>query len=87
MFSMEKGTIMNIAIKKPSQFLAEIEGIVKETQMSYFDACMYYAHQANVEIETVASLIKGSQILKAKIQADAERLHMIKSASAAKLPI
>ena len=55
--------------------------------MSYFDACMYYAHQANVEIETVASLIKGSQILKAKIQADAERLHMIKSASAAKLPI
>ena len=48
---------------------------------------MYYAHQANVEIETVASLIKGSQILKAKIQADAERLHMIKSASAAKLPI
>ena len=37
MFSMEKGTIMNIAIKTPSQFVAEIEGIVKETQMSYFD--------------------------------------------------
>ena len=30
---------------------------------------------------------KGSQILKAKIQADAERLHMIKGTSAAKLPI
>ena len=79
--------MIDIAIKTPSQFVAEIEIIVKDTKMSYFDACMYYAHQANVEIETVASLIKGSQILKAKIQADAERLHMIKSVSAAKLPI
>ena len=79
--------MIDIAIKTPSQFVAEIEIIVKETSMSYFDACMYYAHQANVEIETVSSLIKGSQILKAKIQADAERLHMIKSTSAAKLPI
>ena len=33
MFSMEKGTIMNIAIKTPSQFVAEIEGIVKETHL------------------------------------------------------
>ena len=86
MFSMEKSTVMNIAIKTPSQFVAEIEGIVKETQMSYFDACMYYAHQANVEIETIASLIKGSQVLKGKIQADAEDQRLLKQSSA-KLPI
>lgn len=87
MFSVEKSIMINVSIKTPSQFVAEIETIVKDTGMNHFDACMHYAHKANVEIETVASLIKGSQILKSKIQADAERLHMIKSTSGAKLPI
>ena len=32
--------MIDIAIKTPSQFVAEIEIIVKETSMSYFDACM-----------------------------------------------
>jgi len=84
---MEKNIMINVAVKTPSQFVTEIEIIVKDTGMNHFDACMYYAHKANVEIETVASLIKGSQILKSKIQADAERLNMIKGASGAKLPI
>jgi hypothetical protein len=84
---MEKSIMINVSIKTPSQFVAEIETIVKETGMNHFDACMHYADKANVEIETVASLIKGSQILKSKIQVDAEKLHMLKGTSGAKLPI
>jgi len=73
-------------IKTPTQFVAEVEKIVKEKRMNYLDACLDYARTANVEIETVASLIKGSQVLKAKIQADAEDNRLLKRSSA-KLPI
>jgi hypothetical protein len=73
-------------IKTPTQFVAEVEKIVKEKKMNYLDACLDYARTANVEIETVASLIKGSQVLKAKIQADAEDNRLLKRSSA-KLPI
>ena len=50
------------------------------------DACLDYARTANVEVETIASLIKGSQVLKSKIQADAEDQKLLKTSSA-KLPI
>jgi hypothetical protein len=73
-------------IKTPTQFVAEVEKIVKEKRMNYLDACLDYARTANVEIETIASLIKGSQVLKGKIQADAEDQRLLKPSSA-KLPI
>jgi predicted transcriptional regulator len=73
-------------IKTPTQFVAEVEKIVKEKRMNYLDACLDYARTANVEIETIASLIKGSQVLKAKIQADAEDNRLLKR-SGAKLPV
>ena len=72
-------------LKTPTQFIAEVEKIVKDKNMTYLDACLEYARTANVELETIASLIKGSLTLKSKIQADAEALKMIKSG--AKLPI
>ena len=54
--------------------------------MTHLDACLDYARTANIEIETIASLIKGSQVLKSKIQADAEDQRLLKISSA-KLPI
>lgn len=74
-------------IKTPTQFVAEVEKIVKEKRMNYLDACLDYARTANVEIETIASLIKGSQTLKSKIQVDAEAIRMLKTTSGAKLPL
>ena len=73
-------------IRTPTQFVAEVEIIVKEKKMNYLDACLEYARMANVEIESIASLIKGSQVLRAKVQADAEDQRLLKSSSA-KLPI
>ena len=74
-------------IRTPTQFVAEVEKIVKEKKMNYLDACLDYARTANVEVETIASLIKGSQVLKSKIQADAERNKLLKDPGNAKLPI
>ncbi len=73
-------------IRTPTQFVAEVEKIVKEKKMTCLDACLDYARTANIEIETIASLIKGSQVLKSKIQADAEDQRLLKINSA-KLPI
>ena len=73
-------------IRTPTQFVAEVEKIVKEKKMNYLDACLEYARIANVEVETIASLIKGSQVLKSKVQADAEDNKLLKTSSA-KLPI
>ncbi len=73
-------------IRTPTQFVAEVEKIVKEKKMTYLDACLDYARTANIEIETIASLIKGSQVLKSKIQADAEDQRLLKINSA-KMPI
>ena len=74
-----------INIKTPTQFVGEIEKIVQEKRIPYLDAVMYFVDSRKVEVETVASLIKGSQALKAKIQSEAEDLRLVKSG--AKLPL
>ncbi len=74
-----------INIKTPTQFVGEIEKIVQEKKITYLDAVMYFVESRKVEVETVASLIKGSQALKAKIQSEAEDLRLVKSG--AKLPL
>ena len=73
--------MMHLKIKTSSQFALEIEQIVND----YLDAVMYYVECNNTEIETVASFIKNSQILKSKIALEAEDLNMIKKT--ARLPI
>jgi hypothetical protein len=77
--------IEQINIKTPTQFVGEIEKIVQEKKITYLDAVMYFVDTRKVEVETVASLIKGSQVLKAKIQGEAEDLRLVKSG--AKLPL
>ena len=72
-------------IKTPTQFVGEIEKIVQEKRITYLDAVMYFVESRKVEVETVASLIKGSQVLKSKIQGEAEDLRLVKSG--AKLPL
>lgn len=72
-------------IKTPTQFVGEIEKIVQEKKIPYLDAVMYFVESRKVEVETVASLIKGSQVLKSKIQGEAEDLRLVKSG--AKLPL
>lgn len=68
------------------QFTEEIELFVSQSSCSYLDALTWYAEKHNVEIETVASLVRNSHILKAKLAAESEDAKLIKR-SGSKLPI
>ena len=74
-----------INIKTPSDFVLEIEAIVKDKQCEYMDAVMIYCERNNIEVETAADLIKQNSILKAKLQYEAEMLNMMKRSN--RLPI
>jgi uncharacterized protein YeaC (DUF1315 family) len=67
-----------ISIKSPSEFVLEIELLVKETKCEYIDAVMLYCEKHNIEVETAAELIKQNSVLKAKVQYEAEILNMVK---------
>lgn len=71
--------------RTPTEFLQEIEGLVKEKRMEYIDAVVHYCNEQGIEIETAASLIKGSMVMKAKIQDEAETLGYLQRS--AKLPL
>ena len=49
--------MIELSIKTPTQFALEIESIVKDKQIDYLEAVMYYVEKYNVEIETIASFI------------------------------
>jgi hypothetical protein len=64
----------------------EIETLVREKSIEYYEAVLVYCESNNIEIETAASLIKQNSSLKAKIQVEAENINMVKK-TAARLPI
>jgi hypothetical protein len=72
-------------IKTPTEFMGEIDKLSLEKRISYLDAVVLYCEQNNIEIETAASLIKGSTKMKARIQDDAEDLNYLPKTR--KLPI
>jgi len=65
--------------------MKEIERIVQEKNTDYIDAVVLYCQANNIEIETAASLVKGSTKMKAKIQNEAEDLNYLPKTR--KLPI
>jgi len=65
------------SLKTPAQFMKEIDALVLEKKMEYIDAVIYYCERNSIEIETAASLIKGSAKMKAKIQTEAEDLNYL----------
>lgn len=73
------------SVKSPTQFMHEIDKLVLEKKMEYIDAVLFYCTTNDIEIETAASLIKGSAKMKAKIQLEAEEQNLI--TKSAKLPI
>ena len=72
-------------IKTSSDFVKEIEKIVVQKNIEFFDAVLLYCEINNIEVETAAALVKQNSVLKAKIQYEAENLNMIRKS--ARLPI
>lgn len=84
-YLMEVDSVAVNSIKSPSQFMQEIDRLVDEKKIEYIDAVLLYCKENEVEIETAASLIKGSAKMKAKIQIEAENLNYLPKSG--KLPL
>lgn len=74
-----------ISIRTPTDFMVEIDKIVESKRVNYLDAVIIFCELNNIEIETAASLIKGSAKMKARLQNDAEDLNYLPKTR--KLPI
>lgn len=88
MSSEELTTINSLdikSIKSPTQFMNEIDQLVQEKKIEYIEAVLLYCSMNDIEIETAASLIKGSAKMKAKIQLEAEELNYLPKSG--KLPL
>ncbi len=58
-------------------FQTAIESCVHKKGMGYLEAIMWYCEQHNIEIEAVASLIKKSEAIRTKLEAECEDQNMI----------
>lgn len=85
MTTTDESVLKELKIKTLEKFQSEILSICKEKRINQLDAALIYAELHNVELETVAELIKQSPKLKSAIQAVGENLYLLKS-TGAKLP-
>jgi len=67
------------------KFLREIELLVSKHRLEYMEAIVHYCEYNNVEIETVASLVRNNARIKAKLQSECEALNYLPKR--AKLPV
>ncbi len=63
----------------------DIEEIVYMLDIDYIDACIMYCEQHDIEIEYIGEILKKNQVLKSKLQFEAEQLNFIKKSN--RLPI
>lgn len=66
-------------------FYKEIDRLVKNHNLTYMDAIVYYCEKNEIEIETAASMIKGNFRIKSQIQQEGEQLNFLPRT--AKLPV
>jgi hypothetical protein len=66
-----------IAPRTPEKIHMEIAGKLAKGA-SYIDALVEYAKENELEIETVADIVKKSSIIKEKIRSEAVAMRMVK---------
>lgn len=76
---------MLATLKSPEEFISTIEDIVYQYDVPYLDAVLMYCEKNEIEIETIASIIKKNENLRGKLMIEAEDLNFIKKT--ARLPI
>lgn len=79
---------MSIEIKSIttlSEFTEDIQRMVMNNGLNYVEAIIAWCESKEVDVEQVIPLVKKSQVLKAKLEVDAEMLNLLEKS--AKLPI
>ena len=64
--------------------LREVSKYVNE-EVSYIDALVHYADIHGIEVEVIGDIVRRSQIMKARVHEDAEKLNLV--AKTQRLPI
>ena len=72
-------------IKTKEKFFHDIRNIVNKKGTSWLEAVVIYCEEYDIEVETVSTLIKKNELLRAKIEEEAESLNLIEKSD--KLPI
>ena len=72
-------------LKSSVDFMQELDSIVIDKDIDYYEAVLHYMQSNDIEIETLAFYIKQIPTLKAKIQIACESLNLVEKS--AKLPI
>lgn len=68
-----------------NNFVEEVEDLIRDKKMEYIDAVVMWCAKNNLDVETAAYWIKKDSTMKAKIQAEAENMNVLKRG--ARLPI
>jgi hypothetical protein len=68
-----------------TELLQGVESLVKERNLSYLDATLYFCEENEVDFEQAAKIIMNDKVLVAKIEIEAEDLNFLKKS--ARLPI
>lgn len=71
--------------KTTQTIIKEIINIVDKHKLDYIDAVIYYMEKNNIEFDVMTEIINSNDMLKSKLQIEAECLHIIKKTS--RLPI
>ncbi len=61
----------------PDKLSAEIERLVADHGLDWIDALVHYAEKNDIEIETLASIVKSNAKMKAKVREEGETLHFL----------
>jgi hypothetical protein len=62
---------------KAKEFYEVIENLVWKHDIDYMDAIIMHCEKNNIEVESIASLIKSNENIKSKIQIEAEKLNYL----------
>jgi hypothetical protein len=73
------------SVRQPTEFFLEIETIVTEFNVNYLDAILMYVEKNNLEVESVAAIVKKHPTIKSRLQEDCEGLNLLERQ--ARLPI
>ena len=63
---------------KSISFIEEIESLHIEKSIDYIDAVLMWSEKNNIEIDVIANFIKKDDMLRSKIQVEAENLNILK---------
>ena len=66
------------------EFVTEIRRLVKNSDTTYMDALVYYAETNDIEIETVADIVKKIPTIQVGLLEEAEEMNLVEKS--AKLP-